>query len=58
IIAFGNFLSVPTIAEKVENRKQVNFLSKIGCSLAQGYYFYAPKTENEITELLLKQKKK
>ena len=56
VIAFANFLSIPTVAEKVENKRQVNFLTKIGCSLAQGYYFYHPLPAENITELLLKQK--
>jgi EAL domain-containing protein (putative c-di-GMP-specific phosphodiesterase class I) len=56
IIALANFLSVPTVAEKVENKKQMNFLLKIGCSLAQGFYFYHPMPAEDVTALLLKEK--
>ena len=56
VIALANFLSVPTVAEKVENKKQVNFLLKIGCSLAQGFYFYHPMPADQITDILLKKK--
>ena len=57
IIAFANFLSVPTVAEKIETEEQVSFLSQIGCTYAQGYYFTRPVSADEATALLQKKNK-
>ena len=42
IVGLGKSLGVPTIAEGVETRGEVDFLRRIGCSSAQGYYFSEP----------------
>jgi EAL domain-containing protein (putative c-di-GMP-specific phosphodiesterase class I) len=58
IVALSNFLSVKTVAEKVESEEQVEFLTKIGCAYAQGFYFFHPMESNEISKLLKKSIKK
>ena len=40
-------INVTTIAEGVESRDQVDFLSSVGCDLAQGRYFSAPLAKEE-----------
>jgi EAL domain-containing protein (putative c-di-GMP-specific phosphodiesterase class I) len=42
IVGLGKSLGVPTIAEGVETADEVDFLRKVGCSTAQGYYFSEP----------------
>ena len=41
-ISLAKALNIEVVAEGVENREQVDFLLKAGCSLAQGYYYSAP----------------
>ena len=36
-------LGIKTLAEGVENEEQFDFLKKVGCDLAQGFYFYKPE---------------
>jgi EAL domain-containing protein (putative c-di-GMP-specific phosphodiesterase class I) len=54
IIAFANTASIKTVAEKIETEEQAEFVKKIGCSFAQGFYFYKPMPGEEATELLQK----
>lgn len=42
VIRMARWLDLPVIAEGVETREQVNFLSDVGCSYAQGYYYARP----------------
>ena len=35
-------IGVQTLAEGVETEEQLSFLKKIGCDMAQGYYFFKP----------------
>ena len=41
-IEIGRFLGVPMIAEGVETEEQMLALKKMGCDIAQGYYFSKP----------------
>ena len=52
IIAFANSASVKTVVEKIETREQADFVKDIGCSLAQGFYFYKPMPAADATKLL------
>ena len=52
IITMAHSLGLKTIAEGVETREQLEFLRVKGCDFAQGYYFSAPQSAEEITELL------
>ena len=53
-IALAKSLSLETIAEGVETKEQVDTLLKLGCELAQGFYYYKPMSAEEVTAILLK----
>jgi EAL domain-containing protein (putative c-di-GMP-specific phosphodiesterase class I) len=36
----------------VETKSQLGFLRKLGCTIAQGYYFARPTSADEISALL------
>lgn len=44
IINMAKQLKIQTLTEGVETERQYKFLLKIGCSLAQGYYFSKPES--------------
>lgn len=46
-IAMAKHLNMQTVAEGIETRQQVDFLSKLGCDLIQGYYFARPMPIDE-----------
>jgi diguanylate cyclase (GGDEF)-like protein len=52
IVAISRSLSLWTVAEGVENVRQIGELVRLGCPLAQGYFFSAPVSAREITGLL------
>lgn len=52
IIAMGNTLGFKVLAEGVENKKQLDFLQKIGCDSFQGYYKSKALPAEEFSELL------
>ncbi|WP_051710591.1 putative bifunctional diguanylate cyclase/phosphodiesterase [Andreprevotia chitinilytica] len=52
IIDIANNLGLDVIAEGVETAEQARFLRMLGCSLAQGFYYYRPLPEAEFTPLL------
>ena len=52
IIRLANRLSIPTIAEGVENETQYGFLKDIGCDSIQGFYFSRPVPMDEFAKLL------
>lgn len=49
-INLASSLGLLSLAEGVENLNQVKFLTKYGCSLAQGYYFSEPVAPGEISQ--------
>jgi len=51
IIELGRILKLQTIAEGVENAAQLDFLTRQGCSNAQGYLFGRPMPADEFTQL-------
>ena len=56
ILDIASYLKVPTIAEGVESKEQVDVLKKLGCDLVQGYYFSKPVPAKEF-EAFLNEKK-
>ena len=57
IIHLGHSLGLEVIAEGVEAKEQVDFLSDIQCEKAQGFYFSRPIPAIEAEEQFLKKKK-
>lgn len=54
VINIASSLDIAIVAEGVECREQIEYLSDIGCKYIQGYYFYKPMTAGRIEELLVK----
>jgi EAL domain-containing protein (putative c-di-GMP-specific phosphodiesterase class I) len=52
VISMGNSLGKRVIAEGVETREQLNFLTAAGCEEAQGYYFSRPLLPDKFAVLL------
>jgi diguanylate cyclase (GGDEF)-like protein/PAS domain S-box-containing protein len=52
IVAMSHALSLEVVGEGAETELQVAELSRLGCDLAQGYYFSRPVPAAEITRML------
>jgi diguanylate cyclase (GGDEF)-like protein/PAS domain S-box-containing protein len=52
VISMGNSLKKRVIAEGVETREQLDFLTAEGCEEAQGYYFNRPMVADQFAKLL------
>jgi diguanylate cyclase (GGDEF)-like protein len=52
IIAMGRQLGLKIVAEGVETKEQLQFLSTHGCTLAQGFYIAKPVEAPEMAKLL------
>jgi diguanylate cyclase (GGDEF)-like protein/PAS domain S-box-containing protein len=52
VAGMARALRLTTIAEGVENLEQLHALRKLGCDLAQGYFFSTPQPPAHITRLL------
>ena len=52
IIDLGHTLGMSIIAEGCETEKQLNFLRKLGCEFAQGYFFSKPLDYESATAFL------
>ena len=52
VIALGGGLNLPVVAEGVETRAQLEFLSKEGCAEVQGYLFGRPRPIADYAELV------
>ncbi len=52
ITSMARLIDLKLIAEGVETREQVEFLSEMGCYYAQGYYFYQPLPIEDFESLL------
>ena len=42
IIALGHKLGMCVVAEGIETKEQLVFLSEIGCDVGQGFFLYMP----------------
>ena len=51
LIAMAKELDLTVVTEGVETLKQVNFLTEIGCDIAQGYYFSKPVSQRDFDAL-------
>ncbi len=51
LIAMAKELDLTVVTEGVETVEQVNFLTEIGCDIAQGYYFAKPISIREFDRL-------
>lgn len=54
IIDLSKNLSLTVLAEGVESKDQLDFLTSHGCDEIQGYYFYRPMSADDIEALLKK----
>ncbi len=54
VIRLAKDLELPVIAEGVEEKEQVEFLSSVGCEYVQGYYFAKPMPVAEYNKLAFK----
>ncbi|MFV1984397.1 MAG: EAL domain-containing protein [Thiohalomonadales bacterium] len=53
VILLGNKLGMDIVAEGVENKDNLESLSNLGCTIAQGYYISKPISGDKITNWLL-----
>ena len=42
VVSLASSLDISTICEGIETKEQANLLSKLGCNMAQGFYFARP----------------
>lgn len=56
ILSMSKDLQLKTVAEGVETKEQLDFLSANGCDEIQGYYFSPPLTVEDFTDLLKRSK--
>lgn len=54
IVELGKALDLVVLAEGVETEKQSEMLSKLGCTIAQGYFYGKPLTAADIERKFLK----
>lgn len=52
IISLSKILGLKTIAEGIEHKEQLDFLTSRGCDYGQGYYFSKPIKFSEISKLV------
>lgn len=57
IIRMSKYLDLLTVAEGIETENQAKLLKKLGCNIAQGYYFAKPMPEDSVIEYFSKYKK-
>lgn len=54
IILLAQKLKLTIVAEGVETEEDVSLLSKLGCDIAQGYYFARPMPQNNFLQFVVK----
>lgn len=58
ILEISKKLDIPVVAEGVETEAQLQMLRKLGCELAQGYYFSKPLSVAEFEAIIKKESTK
>lgn len=53
IVELGKAMKLVVLAEGVETRGQIDFLTEIGCDLAQGYFYSKPRPAKDIEALMV-----
>lgn len=56
VVSMANLLQLKVVAEGVETIDQQELLRNIGCNFAQGHYYYAPMTAEQLMLELKKQR--
>ena len=54
IIDMARRLNIDVICEGVETKQQIDFLAKLGCFRAQGFYYSKPVSKLEFEDMLIK----
>ena len=54
IINLAHLLDFNIVAEGIEDEEKINLLKQTKCHIVQGYYYYKPKTIDEILKLVKK----
>lgn len=52
VVNMARQMKIPIIVEGVENKKQEDFLLKMGCRYMQGYYYYKPMPVEDFEKLI------
>ncbi len=55
IIGLAHSLGLKVIAEGVETQLQLDYLSRRGCDIIQGFFYYRPLPSEELEEILLQE---
>ncbi|MBQ8613244.1 MAG: EAL domain-containing protein [Ruminiclostridium sp.] len=52
VVSLASSLDIATICEGIETKEQANLLSKLGCDMAQGFYFARPMPVKDFEKLV------
>ncbi len=52
VVSLASSLDISTICEGIETKEQANLLSKLGCDMAQGFYFARPMPVSDFEKLV------
>lgn len=52
VVSLASSLDISTICEGIETKEQANLLSKLGCDMAQGFYFARPMPVKDFEKLV------
>ncbi len=52
VVSLASSLEISTICEGIETKEQANLLSKLGCDMAQGFYFARPMPVKDFEKLV------
>ena len=57
VVSMATSLGLPFVVEGVETKTQRDFLEKLGCRYAQGFYYFKAIPQQEFTELIKDEKR-